>query len=217
MSGHASALFYLGHVMKINGIEIDHLPVTLRNERLCKEWYVRVRDHIQKRSVEHTLKNIARLRNEYEDIAELIDEVGMINQRTVSLRIKTLKEAHQAEHDYQNEQRRENKEQELNYEPLSDEAAKAIAEKELQESLTVLLQDNPEIGRRLYFNVDSFPVTMESLILGIQVIRATCDRSKLSKEEIELIDSSNKSEFWLDVSASEVAAYVDNFCSEHRQ
>lgn len=203
--------------MKINRIEITHLPVTLRNERVCKEWYVRVKEHIQKRSVEHTLRNIARLRNEYDDLAELIDEVGMINQRTVLIRSQHVKEAHEAEHEFQNQLRRDNKEQEIEYEPISDEAAKAIAEKELQESLTHLLQDNPEIGRELYFNVESFPKTMESLVLGIHCIRATCDRSKLSEQQIALIDSNNESEFWQDVSASEVAAYVDKFCSEHRQ
>jgi hypothetical protein len=203
--------------MKLNGIEITHLPVTLRNERVCKEWYVRVKEHIQKRSVEHTLRNIARLRNEYEDLAELIDEVGMINQRTVLIRSMHVKEAHQAEHDWQNELRRERKESEHEYEPLTPEAAKGIAEKELQDSLTMLLQDNPEIGRELYFNVEAFPKTMESLVLGIHCIRATCDRGKLSEEQIASIDSNNESEFWQDVSASEVAAYVDKFCSEHRQ
>ena len=203
--------------MKLNGIEITHLPVTLRNERVCKEWYVRVKEHVQKRSVEHTLRNIARLRNEYEDLAELIDEVGMINQRTVLVRAMHVKEAHEAEHNWQNELRRERKEAEHEYEPLTPEAAKGIAEKELQDSLTLLLQDNPEIGRELYFNVEAFPKTMESLILGIHCIRATCDRSKLSEEQVALIDSSNESEFWQDVSASEVAAYVDKFCNEHRQ
>lgn len=203
--------------MKINGIEITHLPVTLRNERICKEWYVRIREHIQKRGVEHTLRNIARLRNEYEDLAELIDEVGMINQRTVLIRSQYVKEAHESNHDFENEVRRENKQAEIQYEAISDEAAKAIAEKELQESLTYLLQDNPEIGRELYFNVESFPKTMESLVLGIQCLRATCDRSKLSEEQIALIDSSNESDFWQDVSASEVAAYVDKFCGDHKQ
>lgn len=203
--------------MKLNGIEITHLPVTLRNERVCKDWYVRVKEHVQKRSVEHTLRNIARLRNEYEDLAELIDEVGMINQRTVLVRSMHVKEAHEAEHNWQNELRRERKEPEHEYEPLTPEAAKGIAEKELQDSLTLLLQDNPEIGRELYFNVEAFPKTMESLILGIHCIRATCDRSKLSEEQVALIDSSNESEFWQDVSASEVAAYVDKFCNEHRQ
>lgn len=203
--------------MKLNGIEITHLPVTLRNERVCKDWYVRVKEHVQKRSVEHTLRNIARLRNEYEDLAELIDEVGMINQRTVLVRAMHVKEAHEAEHNWQNELRRERKEPEHEYEPLTPEAAKGIAEKELQDSLTLLLQDNPEIGRELYFNVEAFPKTMESLILGIHCIRATCDRSKLSEEQVALIDSNNESEFWQDVSASEVAAYVDKFCNEHRQ
>jgi hypothetical protein len=203
--------------MKLNGIEITHLPVTLRNERVCKDWYVRVKEHVQKRSVEHTLRNIARLRNEYEDLAELIDEVGMINQRTVLVRSMHVKEAHEAEHNWQNELRRERKEPEHEYEPLTPEAAKGIAEKELQDSLTLLLQDNPEIGRELYFNVEAFPKTMESLVLGIHCIRATCDRSKLSEEQVALIDSSNESEFWQDVSASEVAAYVDKFCNEHRQ
>lgn len=203
--------------MKLNGIEITHLPVTLRNERVCKDWYVRVKEHIQKRSVEHTLRNIARLRNEYEDLAELIDEVGMVNQRTVLIRAMRVKEAHEAEHNWQNELRRERKEAEHEYEPLTPEAAKGIAEKELQDSLTMLLQDNLEIGRELYFNVEAFPKTMESLILGIHCIRATCDRSKLSEKQIALIDSNNESEFWQDVSASEVAAYVDKFCSEHRQ
>ena len=203
--------------MKINNVDITHLPVTLRNERICKEWYVRIKEHIQKRSVEHTLRNIARLRNEYEDLAELIDEVGMINQRTVMQRALHVREAHEAEHDYQNELRRERKEAEIAYEPLSAEAAKGIAEKELQDSLTVLLQDNPEIGRELYFNVESFPKTMESLILGIECVRATCDRGKLTDEQITLLDSSNDSEFWQDVSASEVAAYVDKFCGDHRQ
>ena len=74
-----------------------------------------------------------------------------------------------------------------------------------------------DIGRQLYFNVDAFPRTMESLVLGIQVIRATCDRSKLTGEQIDLIDSNNDADFWQDVSAAEVAAYVDNFCSDHRQ
>ena len=203
--------------MKINNVDITHLPVTLRNERICKEWYVRVKEHIQKRSVEHMLRNIARLRNEFEDLAELIDEVGMVNQRTVMQRALHVREAHEAEHDYQNELRRERKEAEIAYEPLSAEAAKGIAEKELQDSLTVLLQDNPEIGRELYFNVESFPETMESLILGIQCVRATCDRAKLSEDDIAKIDSGNDSDFWQDVSASEVAAYINKFCREHRQ
>lgn len=163
------------------------------------------------------LRNIARLRHEYDDIAELIDEVGMINQRTVSQRIVHLMEAHKEEHEYQNELRRERKEAEHEYEPMSNEAAKAIAEQELQQSLTAVLQDSPEIGRMLYFDVDKFPHTMESLRLGIDCICATCDRSKLSEDDIAKIDSANDSEFWQDVTASEVAGYVDNFCDAHKQ
>ncbi len=203
--------------MKLNGIEIDHLPVTLRNQQICKDWYQRISNHIQQRSVEYMLRTIARLRHGSEELAELIDEVGMVNNVTLQARIVALIEAHKAQHDYENEQRKAAKQAELEYEPMTAEAAKAIAEQELKDSLVVLLKDSPEIGRQMYFNLDAFPQTMESMLMGIDCIRATVDYSKLSENESHAIKSANDSEFWQDVTASEVAQYVNRFRSSHKQ
>lgn len=203
--------------MKLNGIEIDHLPVTLRNQQICKDWYQRISNHIQQRSVEYMLRTIARLRHGSEELAELIDEVGMVNNVTLQARIVALIEAHKAQHEYENEQRKAAKQAELEYEPITAEAAKAIAEQELKDSLVVLLKDSPEIGRQMYFNLDAFPHTMESMLMGIDCIRATVDYSKLSEDESDAIKSANDSEFWQDVTASEVAQYVDRFRSSHKQ
>ena len=202
--------------MKINGIEVHHLPVTLRNEQVCKAAYLRVKEFMQSRSIEATLRNIARLRANHEELAELIDEVGMLNIRTILARALTLQDAHKAEWEYRGKLLAEEGKEQGEYEPMPGDAAQAIAKEELQASLTTYLKDKPEIGKSLYFDVEAFPASLEALKMGIAIIRETCDRERITSDESAKIDSDNDSDFWQGVSASEVAAYVTNFCGAYR-
>jgi hypothetical protein len=102
------------------------------------------------------------------------------------------------------------------YQPMTDEAAKAIAEKDMQDNLKTYIKDNLDVGKQLYFDTEKFPTTIEALKVGIGIVRDTIDRNKLTDEQNMLIESELDSEYWQNVSAQEVADYVDYFCKSFK-
>lgn len=202
--------------MIINGIDLVPLPVTLKNEVVCRAAYQRAKEYIQTRNVESVLRNIARLRSSNEILAECIDEIGMINRKTIIVYAERLKENHRVEW-LRQQQEAESRNMSLgSYEPMNEEAAAAIAEQEINANLRTFMKDNPDIGKQLYFDVDSYPTTIDALKTGIGIIRDTVDRDRLTDEEISSIDSGLDSEYWQNVAAPEVAEYVSKFCRSYR-
>jgi hypothetical protein len=202
--------------MKINGIEISHLKVTLKNELICRAAYTKAKEFTQSKNVDLVLRNINRLRNQHEDLAEMIDEIGMINKETVKIHAQRLKDNHLAGWLRMKKDLEDEDQAVPEYEPMTDDAALASAEAEIQENLKVYLKDNLNIGKSLYFDAERFPESLDALKIGIEILKETIDRSSLSEDEIQKIDSEISSDFWQNVSASEVADYVTKFCKSFR-
>lgn len=200
--------------MKINNIEVEHLPITLRNELVCRVAYQKAKEFAQSKNLESALVNIARLRTKHDVLHELIDELGMLNSKTLQRHMQMLKDNHYSawKHDAQQFDDDEKPE----YQPMTDDAAKAIAEKEMQDNLKTYIKDNIEIGKQLYFDTEKFPTTIEALKIGIGIIKETVDKSKLNIEQSAAIESELDSDYWQNVSAREVADYVDYFCKSFK-
>lgn len=200
--------------MKINNIDVHHLPITLRNELVCRAAYQRAKEFAQSKNLESALTNIARLRNKHEVLHELIDELGMLNSKTLARQMQMLKDNHHSAWLHDSTQYEEKDIPE--YQPMADDAAKAIAEKEMQDNLKTYIKDNLDVGKQLYFDTEKFPTTIEALKVGIGIVRDTIDSSKLTDQETLDIQSELHSEYWQNVSAQEVADYVDYFCKSFK-
>ena len=202
--------------MLINSIDIQHLPITLRNELMCKAAYTRAKEYAHAYNLESVLRNLARLRKRHPELSELVDELGMLNAQTLQIYAQRLKDNH---HALWMRQKKEANDDGLDvgaYEAMDDDAAMSLARQELDSNLRTFLKDNTSIGKQMYFDMDAFPATIDALKIGIQIIKDTCDTTKLTEQEVAAVQSETHSEYWLNVSASEVAAYVTNFCKSFK-
>lgn len=202
--------------MIVNGIDVQHLPITLRNELICKAAFTKAKEYAHAYNLEAVLRNLARLRKRHPELAELVDELGMLNATTLDAFAQRLKDNH---HTMWMRQQKEAHEQGLDcgaYEPMDTSAAIALAKQELDGNLRTFLKDNTAIGKEMYFDMDAFPETIDALKIGIEIIKETFDASKLTVDEQDAIKSEITSDYWSNVAASEVAAYVTNFCKSFK-
>lgn len=196
----------------LNGHEVHHIPITLRNESLAREWYDRLTKFAHETNVGLMTDSILNVMRINPDVMEYINEVGSLNTETVMRRSRALIDGHKTTYEWEKaEAEKDDREFTKVFEPMSEDVAIKLAAKELQEAWTNFLRDNPAVGKALYFNLQGFPATLDSLKLGIECIRATVDRKRTSSDVVALIDSPNDSDFWMDASATEVAGYVDGF------
>lgn len=202
--------------MKINGIELHHLPVTLKNELLCKSALYKAREFTQSKNIEVILKKLARLRSKHEELQEFIDELGMLNANTVIIYAQRLKDNHQAMWMHHEKLMKEEEKDAGEYVPMTDEVARSLAEEEIQSNLKTFLKDNLEVGKSLYFDTDDFPTSIEALKIGIDIIKDVADTSNLTEEEVQKIQSPIDSEYWQNVGASEVAQFINKFCADYK-
>ena len=199
---------------KLAGREVHIMPITLRNEGKAREWHKRITEYSNKVNASvfiDTLQNVFRL---YPDTMDFINEIGGLNTETIKRRGDAMIAAQRAVWENEKaEAEKEGKEYTKEYQPMSEDVAYKLAAEELSKSWQVFLRDNQEVGKLLYFNLQGFPVTLDALKLGIECIKDTVDRSRTSGDVLAEIDSDVSGDFWQDVTAAEVAAYVDTFRS----
>jgi len=127
----------------------------------------------------------------YPDIlGDLMDEQGGINQNTLSAK---------ASYYVGN--------------GLPEEEAKAKAANDILDRLKFAAKDNKEIFVTLFAPELSYPTTYTSVVLGIDVIKTTCDKTKFTTNEKKLFESED---FWNNVEWKGVAEYVNSFCRSYK-
>lgn len=185
--------------------DIQPLPITLANEHIVRPQYDRVRAFCQERNAVAMLRTVARLRAEDEALAALIDEFGRPSQTWLDKQVRTMLDNDRAYREHVPE---------TSGPELTEEVARETAKADHTRILTDYLQSRPDVSRKLYFDFGAFPVTLEGLKFGIDVIRAVGDLNA-----VEATHGANArilvetdSEFWQNVTAAEVAAWVSRFC-----
>ena len=185
-------------------ITVLPFPVTLKNHQTAKEWVDRVRAISASEAVTSQQLNIIRAVNNWPEMLEYVDRNGALNPIAVE-RYEGLIRRQQVERWDELETPEEERVM------PSDEEIRALAEEQVQKRLQELVLSTPEIARTLYFSQAEYPETSTALLTGIEVIKATADRTKMDEETKALIDSAIDSDFWQERTASEVAEYVNLF------
>lgn len=184
---------------------VPMLPLTLANEQTIRPHYDRTKAFCQERGAARMLQTIARLRKADSGFAELVDEVGRPNPSWAEKQVRIMLANDAAFHEAG----------EAKGEPLTEAKAAEIVKADHDRVIRDYFTQKPEVARQMYFDFGAFPVTLEALKFGRGVIIACADYDALDAmhgaNACELLRSEG-SDFWQNVDASEVAAWMDRFC-----
>ena len=184
---------------------IPMLPLTLANENAVRPHYDATKAFCQERGAARMLRTIAQLRKADPSFAELVDELGRPNPswQAEQVRIMLANDAAFREHgDHKGE-------------ALTEAKAAEIAKADHDAKLKTYFAMQPEAARRMYFDFGAFPVTLEALKFGRSVIIACADYNALAATHgasTADVVRDKDSEFWQNVTAPEVAQWMDRFC-----
>ena len=130
---------------------------------------------------------IAELIKKYPDVlGDLVNSAGGFNESTYNAKVKKFVEVDKL--------------------PQAEAEQKAAAD--IVERLHLAAADNKEIFVTLVSPEVVYPLNYNSIIIGIDVIKKTIDKSKLTANEKKLLDSD---EFWDNVEWEGVCKYIDSF------
>lgn len=188
--------------------DIQPLPITLANEHKIRPFYDKVRAFMQEKNAVSMMRTVARLRVADPMLSELLDEFGRPSESWFTKQVEVMLSNDVAF--------REHRQSEglPTAEPLTRELAIETAKKDHARIMSEYFVANPEVARQLYFDFGAYPVSLEGLKIGIDTIRGCGDLDALeatygaNARESVVTDS----EFWQNVTAAEVAAWVTRFC-----
>lgn len=203
--------------MTLSGHKVALQPVTLRNQTECSELLAKAKELIASNNTNVVYTIIRDAMRMNPEVTDFIDVHGNLNQTAINSEIESIRTSHRADYDHAKEQH--DKEQEgqeaptafPDYEPLPESEIVKQANETVSKGWALFLKDNQEVARKLYFDMTGYPSTLQALKLGVDIIKQTVDRKVTDADTVALIDSDITSDFWLDVSAHEVAQYVDTF------
>lgn len=81
-----------------------------------------------------------------------------------------------------------------------------------QEKILMIATENPDVAKTLFYPEYQFGNTVESLKVGIECIKETCDINLLDKKNLKYITSDISTDFWQDVESEGVIDYCEKFC-----
>ena len=193
-------------VFEFNGAcyTVQPFQVTLKNHEAAKEWLQGAKEIAVKEGTESQLLNLTRAVNNWPELLAFVQKDGGLNPVAVernegAIRRRIIK--HWEESNTPDEERI----------MANDEDIRAEAEEAVQQEIQRCVLANPELARTLYFAQVEYPETATALLYGIDLIKATADRTKLDDETKALIDSALSSDFWQTRTAQEIASYVNFF------
>lgn len=188
--------------------DIKPLPITLANEHRVRPFYDKVRAFMQEKNAVAMMRTVARLRVADPMLSELIDELGRPSDAWYAKQVDVMLSNDAAFREHQQSEGLPTSE------PLTRELATETAKADHKRIMSEYFVGNPEVARQLYFDFGAYPVTLEGLKIGIDTIRGCGDLDALeathgaNARELVATDS----EFWQNVTAAEVAAWVTRFC-----
>lgn len=200
--------------IKLNGRTVYMLPVTPRNEAKAREWFERLKTYAQLTNAQVFIEALQRLFRADSDVMHYINEYGSLNTVTIQRMAEEAVQAHKEDYEYRHAEAQANGEDYgAEYVPLPLDVALADAKERLKQGWKEYQRDNPEAMKSVLFDLQGWPVTFDAMNEGIKCIRSTVCRVKTDRETLALIDSETTGEWWQDVTALEVAQYVDSFRS----
>jgi hypothetical protein len=189
------------------------MPITMRNEAVLRGHYDELAKFVSQHDTAKQTRNIKEASEKYPEIWDFINEMGGLNTVTLMKLAKTI----QAEHQFMGEMLVKDaiaaNEEVPTYDPMPEDVAIATAKERLTEQWTAWLKSNLEVAKYLHFTTGDWPQSLAGLRRGIDVVKQTVDRERTPQESLELIDSETTSDFWCDIDATEVARYINTFCS----
>jgi hypothetical protein len=169
-------------------LDVKPLPVTTARYKEFAEWREKCLKFVsEKGNVKRGLA-IIKLTQKYPDLlGNLIDkETGQLNEKAIEERAAQICERDKVD--------------------LS--VARELALAQLREKIQLLAIENEEIFNAIVAPELHYPSTVESITFGIDLIRATCDKSKLTKNDAKLLDDTD---FWENAEWEGVADYANFF------
>ena len=190
--------------LTINGakVTLTHKPITLRNAETLTKLAQETRDFVMKKNGDAQRKLMVDLVNSHPDLLDVMTMTGEVNPQAVNKYVENVKKSIEERNQHLNE----------GEEPeVFDEAkAKQSAIEWVQKVVADMMKDTPRIAKILQYTMPTFGEDMESLVYGIGVVIGSYDSSKFNDETNANI-TNRDGEWWQDVTATEVAEYVNNF------
>lgn len=181
------------------------IPVKLRTVNEAKAVVEEVKAIVDEQSSGLQLSAWRTVLQKFPELTMYIDTSGSFNQATIRERVRQNREAYEAAHPDPADR------------PDFDEAAaiedaKAFCAQRVQ----ALLVSTPDLMRLVTFTAGNYPTTLAALERGIGIVKRIVDRTRTPKETLALIDNEIEHEFWQDIDAGEVAAFIDSFCAQYK-
>jgi hypothetical protein len=182
-----------------------HIPaVTLRNHKAMIDWSAKIDARAKEQTQGVQLGAVRKLLETFPDALEYIDALGNVNADTIRNRIEYIRA---------DEERKANEgaERGATYDIKTDEEVQREAMQYVTGKWTAWIKDNPDAAAILMFQATEYPTDIDSLLLGIDCIKAVVCRTKTNAETLALIDGDIDTDFWQDVDAAEVADFCTGF------
>lgn len=179
--------------------------VKLRNVDKAKEIMGRIKEITDKASSGLQLSVWKTALTKFPELTMYITTSGNYNPVTVTERVRQNEEAYKRDHEGVEDA------------PAFDRTA-AIEEAQqwCSQRVQQMLISTPELAKLVTFTSGAYPTTIDALVAGVDIVREIVDRTKTPPETLALIDQPVEHEFWQDVDAGEVAAFIDSFCGQYQ-
>lgn len=191
-------------------LTVRYMPLTVRNEVTLRSLAAEIDQHIGASNTETMAHRLIEASRDYPEVFDFFNEAGQWNKVAIDKMAKSLQNVHEQEHNLKVEATKEGDAAPA-YEPLSYEDAVREAVKRMQAQWSDMLRGNLDLARRLYFAVGKWPVSLDGIRKGMEIVPRIIDRNAMSPHDVEAITGDSESEFWQTVSASEVARIIDTF------
>jgi hypothetical protein len=195
---------YLTHAGKKHKIDIP--SVTLRTHKMMLDWSSKLDAHVKQGNQGVQLAAVRKMLDTFPEALDFIDAVGNVNSDKLQARMDYVRA---------DEERKAAAAAEAgnDYTIMSDDDIRDEAYRWVTERWQQWIKDNPAAALMLMFQATDYPTDYDSLLLGIECIKATvlCDVATKA-----LIDGDLESDFWQDVDAAEVADYCTRFLTAYK-
>lgn len=173
---------------------VAHKAITLRNANDLSEWAERIRRQIKVANQGDMARYFVEVTRKHPELLRLISMDGTWNSKEIEFRMSERRTQHARACEETGEQV-----------PFNEDEYRETIIREMQTELSNTMKDTPIIAKMLHFSTPRYPEDIDSLKIGLECIKAIA-----VPEHIEGLTEDD----WLDVSASEVADWVTNFCSK---
>ena len=190
---------------KGNQYTAHHIAVKLRNVDAARAILERVNEVVKTCGEGLQVAAWRSALTSFPELSMYITPNGDYNVATIQQRVDQAERAYVKDH------------AEVENPPAFDRTAAYEEAKEwCQQRVQQLVMGTPELARLITFTSGAYPTTLEALTQGVQIIKDSVDRERTDAVVLELIDQPIEGEFWQDVDASEVAAYINSFRAQFK-